>query len=101
MPLFWWNDDVKLDFKTAEGIRYSDCYEVWGMRRTGCVGCPFNLKVSDELTTILKYEPNLYKACVNVFGMSYKLVDEFDCRRHKCIPDGRESDFDKFVIERE
>ena len=37
MPLWWWSDSVKKVFKQTEGIRYSDCYEVYGLRRTGCV----------------------------------------------------------------
>lgn len=41
-PLFFWSDDDKEQYKNHYGIKYSDCYEVWGMKRTGCAGCPFN-----------------------------------------------------------
>lgn len=81
MPLFFWDDDTKAWYKEQEGIQYSDCYEVWGMTRTGCVGCPFNSKVGAELQIIKEHEPNLYKACLNVFGESYRLMDEFHIRR--------------------
>ncbi len=87
MPLWWWSDDVKSTFKDAEGLRYSDCYEIWGMRRTGCVGCPFNLNIADDLQAMYEYEPQLYKACMNVFGKSYELTDRFNCRRKKCLPE--------------
>lgn len=30
MPLFFWDDATKAYYKEQEGIRYSDCYEVWG-----------------------------------------------------------------------
>ena len=87
MPLWWWSDAVKRDFKKAEGIRYSDCYEVYGMKRTGCVGCPFNLRIRDDLIIMQRSEPQLYKACMNVFGQSYRLMDQFHCRKNKCIPE--------------
>lgn len=87
MPLFWWSDSVKKAFKIAEGIRYSDCYEVWGMKRTGCVGCPFGKDTAHELSMMQKYEPNLYKACMAVFGTAYELTDRFKCRRKKCLPE--------------
>lgn len=51
------------------------------MKRTGCVGCPFNSKVGHDLENIRKYEPNMYKACMNVFGEAYRLMDEFHIRR--------------------
>ncbi len=87
MPLWWWDDYVKADFKAAEGITYSDCYEVYGMKRTGCCGCPFNLDIARDLQAMYEYEPNLYKACMNVFGLAYELTDRFNCRRKKCLPD--------------
>lgn len=87
MPLFWWSDAVKAAFKENEGIRYSDCYEVWGMKRTGCVGCPFGKDTAEELRLMHEYEPQLYKACMNVFGQAYELTDRFNCRRKKCLPD--------------
>lgn len=88
MPLWWWTDEEKADFKAKEKIRYSDCYEVYGMKRTGCCGCPFNIDVADDLQIMYEHEPNLYKACLNVFGQSYELMDRFKCRRKKCMPDG-------------
>lgn len=87
MPLWWWSNSAKSTFKEVEGIRFSDCYEVYGMRRTGCCGCPFNLNIADELQTMYEYEPRLFKACMNVFGQSYELMDRFKCRRKRCLPD--------------
>lgn len=87
MPLFWWSDETKADFKAKEEIRYSDCYEVWGMKRTGCVGCPFGKDTAHELELMYQYEPKLYKAVMAVFGQAYELTDRFNCRRKKCLPD--------------
>lgn len=87
MPLFWWSNETKQIFKETEGIRYSDCYEVYGMKRTGCCGCPFNLNIADDLQAMYEYEPRLFKACMAVFGQAYELTDRFNCRRKKCLPD--------------
>jgi len=86
MPLFFWDDETKAYYKETEGIRYSDCYEVWGMKRTGCVGCPYNSKIAQDLRMIEKYEPRLAEACKNVFGESYRLTDELWCRKDKVFP---------------
>lgn len=93
MPLWWWSDDVKATFKQTEGIRFSDCYEVYGMKRTGCCGCPFNLNIADDLQAMFEYEPQLFKACMKVFGQSYELMDRFKCRRKKCLPDSFQLSF--------
>ena len=87
MPVWWWSNDTKAAFKDAEGIRYSDCYEVYGMKRTGCCGCPFNLDIAKDLQAMYQFEPQLYKACMSVFGQAYELTDRFNCRKKKCLPD--------------
>lgn len=89
MPLFFWNDETKQWYKEDEGIRYSDCYEIWGMKRTGCVGCPFGSDVGMELDMIREYEPNMYKACMNVFGESYRLMDKFNVKRMKILKEDK------------
>ena len=93
MPLLFWSDGTKAEFKQKEGIKYSDCYEVYGMRRTGCCGCPFNLNIADDLTVMKEHEPQLYKACIKVFGKAYLLTDLFNARRKKCIPESLQADF--------
>ena len=58
-------------------MKHSDCYEVWGFTRTGCVGCPFNIKLLNDLETIQKYEPKLYNAACNVFKESYDYTRKY------------------------
>lgn len=87
MPLYWWSNKVKEIFKLVEGIKYSDCYEVWGMKRTGCVGCPFGKDTAEELRMMKKYEPKLFNAVMHTFGEAYRLTDEFNCRKKKKLPD--------------
>ncbi|MBQ3330824.1 MAG: phosphoadenosine phosphosulfate reductase family protein [Ruminococcus sp.] len=78
MPLWFWTDDEKYEFKRSAGIRYSDCYEVWGLRRTGCVGCPFGQNLWRELELMKQYEPQCYKLCMNVFKESYELRKKYE-----------------------
>lgn len=70
-PLFWLSDSDKLDYKKHYGITNSDCYEVWGMHRTGCCGCPFGKDFEQELVLLQQYEPKMYKAAMKIFGDSY------------------------------
>ncbi|ONI47615.1 hypothetical protein AN643_00435 [Candidatus Epulonipiscioides saccharophilum] len=77
-PLFFWTDMDKLEYKKYFNIKYSDCYEVYGFTRTGCAGCPFNLKLNEDLDKMKIYEPDLYKACNNVFGDAYKYTKKYN-----------------------
>ena len=83
MPLYYWDNETKDYYIKSEGIVRSDCYEVWGMKRTGCVGCPFGKDIVQELKLMKQYEPNMYKACMNVFGDSYRMIDEYGMREEK------------------
>ena len=58
-------------YKQEHGLRYSDAYEVYGLKRTGCCGCPISYRAVDDLELIGKYEPNVAKAAWNIFGKSY------------------------------
>lgn len=51
-PLFFWTDEDKKQYEEVYGIKHSDCYQVWGMKRTGCAGCPFGSRFEDELDII-------------------------------------------------
>lgn len=76
-PLFWFNDQDKRDYDEHYGIIHSDCYEVWGMKRTGCTGCPFGKKFEEELALAEKYEPKFHRAMLKVFGKSYEYTRKF------------------------
>ena len=71
-PLWFWTDEDKRIYKEWRDIHYSDCYEVWGFKRTGCVGCPCSSKALQELEIAEQYEPNKVKAAMAVFGKSYE-----------------------------
>ena len=71
-PLYYVTDKDKAWYKEQFGIRYSDAYEVYGLTRTGCCGCPISYKAVDDLELIRPYEPNVVQAAWNVFGKSYE-----------------------------
>lgn len=71
-PLYYVSDADKAWYKNHYGIRYSDAYEVYGLTRTGCCGCPISYKAIEDLEKIRLYEPNIVKAAWNIFGKSYE-----------------------------
>lgn len=71
-PLYYVSDKDKAWYKDYYGIRYSDAYEVYGLTRTGCCGCPISYKAVEDLEKIRPYEPNVVKAAWNLFGKSYE-----------------------------
>lgn len=71
-PLYYVTDKDKAWYKERYGIKYSDAYEVYGLTRTGCCGCPISYKAVEDLEKIRKYEPNVVKAAWNIFGKSYE-----------------------------
>ena len=71
-PLYYVSDKDKEWYKQTFGIRYSDAYEVYGLTRTGCCGCPISYKAVADLEMIRPYEPNVVKAAWNIFGDSYR-----------------------------
>lgn len=84
-PLYYVTDADKAWYKDYYGIRYSDAYEVYGLTRTGCCGCPISYKAVEDLEKIRPYEPNVVKAAWNIFGKSYEYRAKYneykECRR--------------------
>lgn len=77
-PLYYVSDTDKDWYKEYYKIRYSDAYEVYGLTRTGCCGCPISYKAVDDLELIRPYEPTLVKAAWNVFGDSYRYRKQYN-----------------------
>ena len=76
-PLFWYKNSDKLDYENAYDIEHSKCYTEYGLKRTGCAGCPFGRDFENELEIIQKYEPKLYKAVNFIFGDSYEYTRRY------------------------
>lgn len=77
-PLYYVSDSDKAWYKEYYGIRYSDAYEVYGLTRTGCCGCPISYKAVEDLELIRPYEPNVVKAAWNIFGDSYRYRQQYN-----------------------
>lgn len=95
-PLYYVSDKDKEWYKQYHGVRYSDAYEVYGLTRTGCCGCPISYKAIDDLEIIRPYEPNVVKAAWNIFGKSYeyrKKYNEYKERRRLEEKQKEESDY--------
>ena len=92
-PIFWYTDSDKRDYEQFYEIEHSRCYTEYGLKRTGCVGCPFSKHINEELAVIEKYEPDLYKAAIHIFRKSYEYTAKYrefqkmmkEKERNKCI----------------
>ncbi len=82
-PLYYVSDKDKAWYKEYHGIRYSDAYEVYGLTRTGCCGCPISHKAVADLELIKPYEPNVVKAAWNIFGKSYEYRAKYNEYKEK------------------
>lgn len=76
-PIWWFSDDDKRTYEDAFNIVHSDCYKKYGLKRTGCAGCPLGRNFEEELRIIEEYEPKLYKAVGKVFGNSHQYTREY------------------------
>lgn len=102
-PLYYVTDKDKAWYKDRFGIRYSDAYEVYGLTRTGCCGCPISYKAVDDLEMIRPHEPNVVKAAWNIFGKSYEYRRKYNAykdarmaeeKKRKANVDGQMDFFD-------
>ena len=82
-PLYYVSDKDKEWYKEYYGIKYSDAYEIYGLTRTGCCGCPISYKAVDDLELIRPYEPNVVKAAWNIFGKSYEYRKKYNEYKEK------------------
>ena len=88
-PLYYVSDKDKEWYKETWGIKYSDAYEVYGMKRTGCCGCPISYRATEDLELIRPHEPNLVKAAWNIFGDSYRYRKKYNEYKKKRAADDK------------
>lgn len=82
-PIFWYKEETKRVYEKHFNIKHSDCYDVYGLKRTGCVGCSYGKDFEFELEVIKKYEPKLYNAVNNIFGDTYEYTRKYNEFRDK------------------
>lgn len=76
-PIFWYNNSDKEYYEKHFSVEHSKCYTEYGLKRTGCCGCSYGRDFEKELEIIQKYEPKLYKACINIFGQAYEYTRKY------------------------
>lgn len=76
-PLFWYLDKDKEEYESHFNVTHSDCYTKYGLKRTGCAGCPYGREFNHELQIIQEYEPRLFVAVNNIFGESYEYTRQY------------------------
>lgn len=75
--IFWFKNADKEAYEQSFCVTHSDCYAKYGLRRTGCACCPFGRDFEAELAVAEKYEPNLHRAALHVFGKSYEYTRKY------------------------
>ncbi len=76
-PIFWYKEADKEQYEQFYKVNHSKCYTEYGLKRTGCAGCPFGRDFEKELQIIEKYEPRLYNAVNAIFKESYEYTRKY------------------------
>lgn len=76
-PLFYFTDSDRDVYEKFYGVKHSRCYTEYGLKRTGCFGCPFGKRFEEEIDVVRKYEPKLLTAMENIFGESYEYTRKY------------------------
>ena len=76
-PVFWFKDEDKKRYCEIFGVTHSECYTVYGLKRTGCAGCPFNRNLFSEIEQIRNYEGGLISAASKVFAETYEYTRRY------------------------
>lgn len=76
-PIWWYSNETKLVYEQHYGVVHSECYTKYGLKRTGCAGCPFGRDFEIELAVMKEYESQLYRAVSNIFGDSYSYTRKY------------------------
>ena len=76
-PIFWFKDSDKSEYNGLFNISNSRCYSEYGLKRTGCCGCPYGRDCNFELKVLEEYEPKLHKAVINVFKDAYEYTEKY------------------------
>lgn len=71
-PIFWYKKDTKKLYEEFFDVQHSKCYSKYGLKRTGCCGCPYGKDFEEELKIMKKHEPKLYNAANYIFKDSYE-----------------------------
>lgn len=76
-PIFFYSDETKRNYEQHFGVTHSKCYTDYGMTRTGCAGCPLNMKIGEEIKVIGEHEPRLHGAINKIFADTYEYTRKY------------------------
>jgi 3'-phosphoadenosine 5'-phosphosulfate sulfotransferase (PAPS reductase)/FAD synthetase len=76
-PIFWYLNETKQEYQEHFKVINSRCYTEYGLKRTGCAGCPYGRDFEFELEVIKEHEPRLYKAVNTIFADSYEYTRRY------------------------
>lgn len=77
LPILFFSDADRKEYEEEFQVIHSDCYTKYGLKRTGCAGCPFGKEYNFELDVIHTYEPKLYKAVDNMWREVYAYTNKY------------------------
>lgn len=77
-PIFWFTDKDKEEYLSFYGVELSDCYTKYGLKRTGCSGCPYAQDWKGELAALEEFEPKLANGVKHIFADSYKFLEDYE-----------------------
>lgn len=89
LPILWFGNTDKRDYESMFGIRNSECYTLWGFKRTGCIGCPFAQDCVTQLETVDRYEPAIGKVARRIFADAYEYSEMFRKFREEMASGGQ------------
>ena len=76
-PIFWFTNQDKEEYCKMYSVKHSDCYEKYGLCRTGCAGCPYGKEYLFERDVLCKYEPKLYRVTESIFSDAYNHTQKY------------------------
>lgn len=76
-PILFFSDADRKEYEEIYNIKHSKCYSEYGLKRTGCAGCPYGRDYNFERQVIKDNEPKLYKAVENMWGDVYEYTDKY------------------------
>ena len=77
MPILFFSNADRQEYEVEFGITHSKCYTEYGLKRTGCAGCPFGREYQFEHDVLKRYEPKLCKAIDGMWQEVYDYTDKY------------------------
>ena len=77
LPILLFIDADRQEYCNEFNVVHSQCYVEYGLKRTGCCGCPYAKDYVFERDVLKQYEPKLSKAIENMWGEVYEYTNKY------------------------